>query len=600
LTFGNLAALQRLVGNRTVCKMLAGAQAKPARSERRQVVQRRVVVGRADDPSESEADRIADDVLRRLRQGRAEPTEPLSPTVPTRIVRSNAPATPQVGAEGGEVGEELTGRIRSAAGGARLPGWTMQRMEAGFGTSFEDVRVHRDSPLPAQLSAEAFTLGNDIHVAPGRFAPSSPSGEHLLAHELAHVVQQSGAVVRRKLNIDGLNWSEASRINISGGPGLTGVFFLSDPGGETLVVKGVKGRARSQLAAEMMGAATGEHANSKTIALDSVQGKYLLKHMHRLASKYRRKHNTAKGQNPVKGKIERQLESGVFDAVMVMPMYENVTNLEDVHQRDDFPEVLQAMLDGGFFTDLGRIHAADMFMGNEDRLERMNDKNIFVQLTTGRSLGLDLDLRAANFDQVTKDVRTNPDAKPSSSDAPSIKGQELHDYVEFAIHGTSAKRKFKQGKKTIEGSAGMRGLGMATADVAHAADPAKAAKKFDELVARLRIRAVQAKLGNEAEIDKVDWAPSKKAFLAGVTEGLQTLTAKIDTVEARAGKLTAGIGDDAALDPLVFRIRTLYAQLIRKGSSEKDATQTCTDFARHVRAGGKPNEFIEKLDGKGA
>ncbi|NLG47593.1 DUF4157 domain-containing protein, partial [Gordonia sp. (in: high G+C Gram-positive bacteria)] len=67
-----------------------------------------------------------------------------------------------------------------------------------FGADFGAVRVHAASPLPERVAADAFTLGGRIHFAPGRYEPSSPSGERLLAHELTHVVQQgSHATVRR-------------------------------------------------------------------------------------------------------------------------------------------------------------------------------------------------------------------------------------------------------------------------------------------------------------------------------------------------------------------------------------------------------------------
>jgi hypothetical protein len=570
----------------------------PVRQHHRQVVQRRLTVGRADDRLECEADRIADDVLRALRAGSAPAAAPFTPTSPSRIVRSvGTAATAELGADGGEVSGPLARRIRSASGGSPLPAPTLARMEAGFGARFSDVRVHRDSPLPAQLSAEAFTVGTSIHIAPGRFAPTSRAGEHLLAHELAHVVQQTGPVVRRALTVDATRWSEASRIAVSGGGSLTGVFFLSGRGGETLVIKAAKGGARSQLAAEMMGATTGEHSYQRTILLDSGEGKSLLKHMHRLASKYRRQHKTAKGQNPVKLRIASQLESGKFDAVTVTPMHQNLTNLEDIHSRDDFPELLQLMLEGGFFADLGRIHAADMVMGNEDRLERMNDKNFFVDMVSGGSVGLDLDLNAASFDQVVSDIR-QPTDKPSAAAMPSLKGQEVRDYVQFAIHGTSAKKQFKRGKKTVEGYMGFRGLTQATADTSHAADPAKAAKKFDDLITRMTARAQDAGLGNEEVIAAVDWAPYKKAFLKGLTDGLETLAAKMGRIEARAGRLTALYGDDAALDPLVFKIRLLYAQLIRNGYDETQAVQTLEGFVRHVREGGDEQEFFDGLEAR--
>lgn len=63
-------------------------------------------------------------------------------------------------------------------------------MEGRFGHSFADVRVHADSGAAAALGARAFTVGSDVAFARGEFAPRSADGRALLAHELAHVVQQ--------------------------------------------------------------------------------------------------------------------------------------------------------------------------------------------------------------------------------------------------------------------------------------------------------------------------------------------------------------------------------------------------------------------------
>ena len=87
-----------------------------------------------------------------------------------------------------------------------LEGTTRSFMERRFGHRFSDVRVH-DGPEAASsasdIRASAYTVGKDIVFAGGRYAPSTGPGRRLLAHELAHVVQNSGiaqpSVVRRQL-----------------------------------------------------------------------------------------------------------------------------------------------------------------------------------------------------------------------------------------------------------------------------------------------------------------------------------------------------------------------------------------------------------------
>ncbi|MGA2349999.1 MAG: DUF4157 domain-containing protein [Terracidiphilus sp.] len=71
---------------------------------------------------------------------------------------------------------------------------TRREMESRFGYDFSHVRLHTDNRAAASaqsLSAKAYTVGSDVVFAPGRFAPQTTEGRHLLAHELTHVVQQT-------------------------------------------------------------------------------------------------------------------------------------------------------------------------------------------------------------------------------------------------------------------------------------------------------------------------------------------------------------------------------------------------------------------------
>jgi hypothetical protein len=100
--------------------------------------------------------------------------------------------------EGGakEVGEPQ--EIQSQLGsGQSLDGGVRSRMESAFGYDFSHVRVHVDgkaAELSNNLNARAFTIGSDIAFAAGEYQPGSLIGDALLAHELAHVVQQGGAI----------------------------------------------------------------------------------------------------------------------------------------------------------------------------------------------------------------------------------------------------------------------------------------------------------------------------------------------------------------------------------------------------------------------
>src|SRR5690606_38244399 len=73
--------------------------------------------------------------------------------------------------------------------------------EDSLGADLSGVRVHRDasSETAAQaVGAKAYTIGQDIHFGAGQFDPSSSEGQLLLAHEVAHTVQQAGGPAARQ------------------------------------------------------------------------------------------------------------------------------------------------------------------------------------------------------------------------------------------------------------------------------------------------------------------------------------------------------------------------------------------------------------------
>lgn len=83
--------------------------------------------------------------------------------------------------------------------GRPLAADTRARMERSFGHGFADVRVHDDAPAAgasAQLAARAFSVGDDVAFAAGQYRPGTLAGDLLLAHELAHTLQQRGSRAR--------------------------------------------------------------------------------------------------------------------------------------------------------------------------------------------------------------------------------------------------------------------------------------------------------------------------------------------------------------------------------------------------------------------
>ncbi len=103
-------------------------------------------------------------------------------------------AQAEVGREGGALSPALSGRIQANRGSGQPLEATVRRgLEGVFGVDFSPVRIHADPEADALnrgVAAIAFTVGADIFFRAGAYQPHSAAGQHLLAHELTHVVQQ--------------------------------------------------------------------------------------------------------------------------------------------------------------------------------------------------------------------------------------------------------------------------------------------------------------------------------------------------------------------------------------------------------------------------
>jgi len=140
------------------------------------------LVGSADDPAEAAADALATRALTAVGQ---------LPVQAAPIFRlPGRGSAPSIGRAGGPV-SGVTGALldRLRGSGSPLPQTVRNRMEHAFGTGFGDVRVHsgdRAAALNRDLGAVAFSVGRDVVLGSGTAGSVHP---HVLAHELAHVVQ---------------------------------------------------------------------------------------------------------------------------------------------------------------------------------------------------------------------------------------------------------------------------------------------------------------------------------------------------------------------------------------------------------------------------
>ena len=83
----------------------------------------------------------------------------------------------------------------ASSSGSPLPAPLQNRFEQSLGADLSGVRVHTgaaSAEAARSVGAQAFATGKDVHFAEGKYDPSSSAGQHLIAHEVAHTVQQSG------------------------------------------------------------------------------------------------------------------------------------------------------------------------------------------------------------------------------------------------------------------------------------------------------------------------------------------------------------------------------------------------------------------------
>jgi hypothetical protein len=199
--------MQSMIGNRATTRLLK--QSAP--------VQAKLEVSPANDIYEQEAEHVADHVVASFSSSGAvaqgiSATKPNTMRAVQRIMRMHS-GSDTVG--GKEVSSDVHAGIQQSRGsGQPLDHSVRSRMEGAFGRSFGNVRIHHNAAshtLNRSLQARAFTTGSDIFFKQGAYDPHSSAGQHLLAHELTHVVQQSGKVnrmmIQRAFDTSGGTWS---------------------------------------------------------------------------------------------------------------------------------------------------------------------------------------------------------------------------------------------------------------------------------------------------------------------------------------------------------------------------------------------------------
>jgi hypothetical protein len=144
----------------------------------------------------------------RTREAAEDPAAPLKEFVSgvgNRAFGSALARTPGAGIlPSGEVHPEVQSTINSTRGaGSALDPGVAARMTPSLG-DLSDVRVHTGATadtLNTAVAARAFATGSDLYFAQGEYRPNTTDGDRLIAHELAHVVQQRGAPTSGPLTV---------------------------------------------------------------------------------------------------------------------------------------------------------------------------------------------------------------------------------------------------------------------------------------------------------------------------------------------------------------------------------------------------------------
>jgi hypothetical protein len=237
----NLVNLQQFIGNSGVQRVL-GQTRTDASQRPAHFIQTKLTVGAADDQYEQEADSVAKDVMKmpdtaqraeedelmtkrdvvqRAEEDelmtkrdvvqRAEEDELMTKRISTiqraeedeLMTKRDVVQREEIDPMGSfEVDNDVESQISSTKGsGQALPDTAKGFFENRFQQDFSGVNVHTGSEadtLNRSLSAKAFTTGSDIYFRSGEYQPDNSSGRELLAHELTHVVQQTGGKAQTK------------------------------------------------------------------------------------------------------------------------------------------------------------------------------------------------------------------------------------------------------------------------------------------------------------------------------------------------------------------------------------------------------------------
>jgi hypothetical protein len=354
---------------------------------------------------------------------------------------------------------------RRSGRGAPLPESTRTSMSEQFGVDFSSVRIHNDAEshdVAAAVQSVAFTHGRDIYFSRGSYRPDSASGQHVLAHELAHVatpeparggpmvvgraddpaeakadaaanrvvgqlrrshqpstrpqptvapVSEAGTALRR-LTVTNTQWEAATSAQHSAGGGI-GVMIMRDSGTPVVVKAGEDFLDESAVAAKLLTTASRGRGGWSGSAPDARPVR--APEAKRIKAKLDTLLTDAQKENSRTKNFLTHLDANkgvmVFGFAPGQEAQDALANTEQTATDDKTgamslrEDSISYMLinDPGLLRTFGRASASDILLGNNDRfVGKINLENVMVD-TVQKSISL-IDNVEANDGAVLRDM----------------------------------------------------------------------------------------------------------------------------------------------------------------------------------------------------
>jgi len=331
-----------------------------------------VVVGSVNDPAEADADRLAERALSLA--GSYEGAN--------LGARSSGSVRRSASADVDGLAVDSSALVGARSGGTALDGDVRAKLEHGFGTDLGAVRVHTGSAaagIARQISARAFTHGNDVYFGAGEYRPGTADGDHVLAHEVAHTVQNGNAAGVHRFpatwSTSPVPWKPMTASVFRPGEGVSGGVYILTSKAEhgpvkKAVVKPVSGVNNAGTTESGQQLQFSDAALAKMLGVSTPTSKVV----QRGGSEFADLVDLCRSKMPTFGPGEPGLppleHSESFVVMSEVPNATSVASLATKSTTDKTArgDLFRTIFDPTFLADLGQVCVGDLMIGNKDRM----------------------------------------------------------------------------------------------------------------------------------------------------------------------------------------------------------------------------------------